>query len=592
MTRTRLLVVAILMAGACSGSIGPIDQGGGPGSAQPNGTRPPTSGPGSGPGTGTGPGTGSQPPGLQPPGMTPPGSSPPVTGPPPDPQSCSLPPPRIWALTPEQYVRSVKNVLPDAALDVEALTGTIAAQTGGFSNEASRLAMTEPHLGQMLELAYRLANDAAANPAKLSPCLAQPTPAAGCVRDFVQAFTTRAFRRTVAAVEVDALAMQHARMLAAGDARAALRQVVMAVLTSPSMLFRTELGPDGGARGVVTLTPAEKASALSFFLTDGPPDAELQAAASGGGLDSKDQLEAHTRRLLAKPESAQGVTRLTAELFGTHAVLDANKDIMVYPAWNDTLAADLAAEGDAFLTQVIWNEDGRLATLLTAPFSMLNGRLAGFYGVTETVPATGLRKVAFKPGQRAGLFTLGGMQASLAKDNDTDAVSRGRFLREVLLCQQLPEPPANLNVVPPPPDGKLNMRERLARHSADPSCATCHKLMDPLGLAFEIYDGIGRFRTTDLGKPIDTAGTLTGAAPEGKAFANGIELLEVLGGSPDVASCFVKTAFRYSHGREPAAGDACAVDRLSRRFASTGGRILDLTVALTTDDSFVQRQSP
>ena len=128
--------------------------------------------------------------------------------------------------------------------------------------------------------------------------------------------------------------MQHARTLAAGDARAALRQLVMAVLTSPSMLFRTELGPTA-ARGVVTLTPFEKASALSYFLTDGPPDAELLAAARGGGLDSKDQLEAHTRRLLAKPESAQGLTRFAGELFGTRAVLDANKDVMVFPAWND-----------------------------------------------------------------------------------------------------------------------------------------------------------------------------------------------------------------------------------------------------------------
>ena len=154
------------------------------------------------------------------------------------------------------------------------------------------------------------------------------------------------------------------------------------------------------------------------------------------------------------------------------------------------------------------------------------------------------------------------LQATLAKDNDTDAVARGRFLREVLLCQQLPEPPANLNVVPPPPDGKRNMRERLARHSADPTCAACHKLMDPLGLAFESYDGIGRYRTTDVGKPIDTAGTLTGAAPEGATFANGLELLELLADSPDVAACFVKTAFRYGHGREPAAGR-----RLRRRSA-------------------------
>jgi hypothetical protein len=116
--------------------------------------------------------------------------------------------------------------------------------------------------------------------------------------------------------------------------------------------------------------------------------------------------------------------------------------------------------------------------------------------------------------------------------------------------------------------------------------------MDPLGLGFEIYDGTGRYRTTDVGGPIDAAGTLTGAAPEGGRFANGLELLGLLADSPDVAACFVRTAFRYGHGREPVAGDACALDRLSRRFAASGGRILDLAVAITTDDSFFQRQNP
>jgi hypothetical protein len=570
---TRIwLGVAALAAGACVGS---IPTGDGPGTGQPPG------GPAMPPGQ--------QPPGLQPPGQQPPGMPPSMT--PPNPASCALPAARIWALTPEQYVRSVKSVLPGAALTVETLTGANAVQVG-FSNEASRLAMTEPYVGQMLEVAYKLANDIAADPARLAPCLAQAAPAAACVRDFAQGFATRAYRRAVTAAEVDALAMQHARTLAAGDARAALRQVLMTVLTSPSMLFRTERGPDPLAHGVVTLTPFEKASALSFFLTDGPPDAELLAAARTGALDTKEQLETHTRRLLATPESAQGLTRFAGELYGTHAVLDANKDVMVFPEWKEPLDADLAAEADAFVKQVIWVEDGRLATLLTAPFSMLNARLAGFYGVTEAAPATGLRKVAFRPGQRAGLFTLGALQATLAKDNDTDAVARGRFLREVLLCQTLPDPPATLNVVPPPPDGKRTMRERLARHSADPTCAACHTLMDPLGLAFEIYDGMGRYRATDLGKPIDAAGKLTGAAPEGAPFTNGIALLELLGDSPDVAACFVRTAFRYTHGRDPAAGDACALDRLSKRFATTGGRILDLAVAMTTDDSFVQRQNP
>jgi hypothetical protein len=116
--------------------------------------------------------------------------------------------------------------------------------------------------------------------------------------------------------------------------------------------------------------------------------------------------------------------------------------------------------------------------------------------------------------------------------------------------------------------------------------------MDPLGLGFEIYDGIGRYRREELGGPIDASGRLTGAAPEGAAFADGVELMKLLAGSPDAAGCFVRTSFRYGHGREPAPADACAIDRLGRRFAGSGGQILDLVVAITTDDSFVQRLNP
>ena len=156
-----------------------------------------------------------------------------------------------------------------------------------------------------------------------------------------------------------------------------------------------------------------------------------------------------------------------------------------------------------------------------------------------------------------------------------------------MLCQHLPPPPDNLNVIPPPPDGKSTQRERLAKHSADPTCASCHKLMDPLGLAFESYDGIGRYRTMDVGKPLDTAGTLTGAEPEGATYKNGSELMKLLAESPTVSTCFVKTAFRYAYGREPEAGDACTVDRLAAQFATSGGNIMDLAVAMTTDDSFI-----
>jgi Protein of unknown function (DUF1588)/Protein of unknown function (DUF1592)/Protein of unknown function (DUF1595)/Protein of unknown function (DUF1585) len=545
----------------------------------------------SAPGRGDGPEPGDQPGGGTPPRNNPPGHQPPSMPPVSPPATgCAPPLARIWALTPEQYLRTVKVVLPEATLGADALTGSSGGPYG-FSNEASRLNLTEPFLGELLELAHGLATAAAANPARLAPCLSQSPAPAACLRDFARDLTGRAFRRAATDAEVDALVMQHARTVASGDARAALRQLVMAVLTAPSMLFRTELGAEGGAPGaIVTLTPFEKASALSYLLTDGPPDAQLLTAARGGGLETRAQIETHTRRLLAGPETALGLQRLASELFGTRQVLQASKDAAVYPDFNETLATALADEADAFLRQVIWKEDGRLATVLSARFSVLGQGLAGFYGVTESLPAGG-RKVMFPPGQRAGIFTLGALQATLAKDNDTDAVARGKFLREVLLCQTLPEPPANLNVVPPPPDGKNTMRQRLARHSADPTCAVCHDLMDPLGLAFEIYDGMGRHRTTDLGKPLEVKGTLVGAGPTDVAFGDGLELLGVLADSPAVAACFVRTAFRYGHGREPTAGDACAIDRLSRGFTTSGGRILDLAVAMTTDDSFVQRQN-
>ena len=195
----------------------------------------------------------------------------------------------------------------------------------------------------------------------------------------------------------------------------------------------------------------------------------------------------------------------------------------MFPEWKDTLAAYLSSESDAFLQQVLWGEDAKLSTLLTADFSMLNGPLASYYGVTAAGPAGTFSKVKHKDGQRTGILTQAGHLSALAKNNDTDPVARGRFVREALLCQPLPPPPGNLAPVPPPPDCKTTGRDRLAEHSKDATCAGCHTLMDPLGLAFETYDGIGRFRTMDVGKTIDASGKLTGADPEGAAFSNALD---------------------------------------------------------------------
>jgi hypothetical protein len=267
------------------------------------------------------------------------------------------------------------------------------------------------------------------------------------------------------------------------------------------------------------------------------------------------------------------------------------KDPMRFPEWKGTLAADLATEADAFVKQVLWGEGAHLGTLLTASFSMLNGRLAAFYGVGDPAAGEMLQKVSWPAGQRAGFLSQAGVMASLAKENDTDVVGRGKFIRELLLCQDLPPPPATVNAVPPPPDGKRTQRERMSAHSEDPSCAGCHTMMDPLGLAFERYDGIGRYRTMDVGQTLDVGGRLTGAEPEGAPFRDAVELMGLLARSPVVSRCFVSTAFRYAHGRAPGGLDACTIERLAARFDGAGGDMIDLAVALVTDDSFFLRAS-
>jgi hypothetical protein len=563
----RTLVVLALAS--CTGSIGD-------GVSSPGAPQPPDNRGGSEPGPMNGGNTGGKP------GTT---TSPPEDKPPP--AGCGLAPRRIWALTADQYARSVKALFPAAKVG-DGLATTLALQDG-FSNEAGRLDMTEPHVGQLLEIAWRLGGELAADPGKLAPCLAQGADAT-CVRDFVSDLGARTFRRDLAPTEIDGLVTYFQKQQQAGDVRFAVQELLTSLLTSPSFVYRTELGPENAAAGKpVTLTTFEKASALSFFLTDGPPDAALLAAARAKELETPAQIEAQTRRLLAQSQSAVGVVKFFHESFALDGLGDLVKDTKRFPEWKPQLAADLAGESDAFLRQVLWGEDAKLSTLLTASFSMLNGRLATFYGTGDAAAGETFKKTSWPAGQRAGLLTQAGFMTTFAKENDTDVVGRGKFIREMLLCQPLPPPPANVNAVPPPPDGKHTQRERMAQHSADATCSGCHALMDPLGLAFERYDGLGKYRTMDVGQTLDVSGKLTGADPEGAPFQDAVGLMGILAKSSTVRQCFVETAFRYALGRAAGTPDACTLDRLGKRFATSGGDMIDLTVALTTDESFFQR---
>jgi hypothetical protein len=490
-------------------------------------------------------------------------------------------------LTHEQLSRTARALLPSVA-DFASGLPRYGRGDNGFTNESGHPRLSLPDVEAHFEAAGKLADALLARPAAIDACMTSAAADRACVDKGLRALGRKAFRRPLADAEVAELVAFWAQESGGLGPQAGLRQVLRRMLLSPHFLFRTELGAGSGA--AAALTPHEAASALAYTLLDGPPDVELATAADRGELGTKAQLEGQVRRLLARAETAPGVRKLMHELFSTASVAGAVKDA-VFKGFNEGVALAMKEEAERFLDQVLWTEDRRFATLVTAPWSVLGDTAARFYGVPgwTAVGTRGSRVHTFSDQKRAGVLTLGGLMTTLAAANDTDAVKRGHFVRSQILCQDMPPPPPGLNPILPEPDGKRTQRERLAQHSADPGCATCHRLMDPIGYALESYDGVGRYRATDVGRPLDTRGELAGVAGEPR-FADAAELGRLLANAPEAQACMVRTFFRYAHARTDAPADACALRALERRFAASGGDLLELVVGVLTADDFLQRR--
>jgi hypothetical protein len=269
-------------------------------------------------------------------------------------------------------------------------------------------------------------------------------------------------------------------------------------------------------------------------------------------------------------------------------VLGRPKDPKLFAAFTPEISAAMVSETDAFIREILGKAGGKLGSLLTADFTFVDAKLAKFYGLPAPA-GVGFQRTPLPPGTRAGLLTQGSLMAALAHEDDTAPVARGRFVREAILCQPVPAPPPNVNAIPPPPDGRSTQRERMAVHSKDPTCAGCHARLDGVGLAFESYDAVGRFRASDAGKPIDTGGELSGVSKPAR-FANAADLGRLLAASPEASDCFVRRIYQYALGRAPAAEDECTLRRLATAFSDSGGDMTGLVVQIATSDAFLFRQ--
>jgi hypothetical protein len=475
--------------------------------------------------------------------------------------------------------------LPDLAAEV-ASSFPAETESLGFRNNAAFLDVPLVLAQQYMLAAERLSQAAVADLSGLVPC--QGAVDEGCAADFITQFGLRAFRRPLEPGEIDAYLRLYEKGSADYGPEKGIEWVLFAMLQSPSFLYRVEL-PAGDGDPISRISPYETATRLSYLLWHSMPDDALLSAAADGRLSTPEQIEAEARRMLEDPK-ARRIFHFFEEWLDVHKVNNLARDPGLFPEYGTELAGLLHEETRRFVDHVVFDLDGRLETLLTAPFTFVNRRLAEHYGF-EGPEGESFEKVYLDVAERAGLFTQGAVLAVHDMPTRTSIVRRGLKMRIDLLCHTVGAPPDDVALDLPPIDGSMSQAEMLAIHRETQSCAACHDLIDPLGVPFESFDALGRWRTEDEGGlPVFTESELTATRDADGPVAGPVEMIHRLARSNTVRDCVTTQMFRYAYGRGETAADSCAQAQLRDQF-SRDDDLRELLIALTQTDAFLYRQS-
>jgi hypothetical protein len=493
---------------------------------------------------------------------------------------------KVRRLTRDQFNNTVRDLL----LTTTGTPGDALApdeRMGPFASNAVA-PITELLVQQHEEVAAKLAFDAKARMAQLSPCDLAADTGTTCATRFVTEFGLRAFRRPLQSAEVTDYVALYGVGKATGGAPNGFRLVVEALLQSPFFLYHHDVGAMGTPQSkAVAVTPYELASRLSYFLWNSMPDVALFTAAGSGALSDSAALSAQVERMLNDPKASSTIGLFHRQWLALEDLPSKDKDATAFPGYNDALVDSMLQETSMFSDFVVRKGDGLLKTLLTSNIAFPQGGLFKVYGVAQPAGFTPGTQVLLKASERAGLLTQAAFLARNAHRDQSSPVHRGIVVRENLLCQTIPSPPANVNNAPPPPNAATSTRERFAQHSSDPACSGCHLLMDPIGVGFEHYDAIGAYRTMDGLGPVDATGAVnsTLTALDG-TFDGAIELAKKLSESTQVEDCLANQWFRFSMGRIESLDDACSVLSIRDGFRASGGNIRALLTQIAVSDAF------
>ncbi|WP_158217674.1 DUF1592 domain-containing protein [Sphingomonas sp. KC8] len=497
-------------------------------------------------------------------------------------------PSSVRRITEPQYRRAIADVFgpdikvigrfePDMRVD-----GLLAVGTSAVS-------VTSGGLEQYEAIARGIAEQVVAPEMRERLVVCAPGPqdinGAACAGRFFQAYVPRLYRRPLPDAEraqLVAATLKAGHIL--GDFHAGLAATLAGLLTSPDFLFRIDRAGEI-ANGRRMVDSWAKASRLSFFLWNAPPDAALLAAAERGELDNAQGLATVTDRLITSPRFSEGVRAFFTDFLQLDDIDTLAKDARIYPSFSNAIAADAREQTLRTIVDLIVDRRGDYRDLFTSRRIAINRALGPLYDVP--VPERGWAFHEFPDGDpRSGILTQVSFLALHSHPGRTSPTLRGKAAQEILLCEKIAAPPANVNfaVVQDVDNPTLKTtRARLQAHLDDEECASCHKLTDPIGLALEKFDGAGQFRQTEHGEPIDTTGTFAkstfdGAAALGRLFHR----------SDAVTSCLVQSTWRYATGRNLVPSDRVVVARLSDGFAKSGYRLVDLMRAIALSPEFLE----
>jgi mono/diheme cytochrome c family protein len=460
--------------------------------------------------------------------------------------------------------------------------------------------LTEPaRLPSRPELMEKLFAQAATPPAptglsgafaRLTGRTAPPPAPAAQARTVVGEFARRAWRRPVDASEVDELMRLYTAATAEGASfEAGVKVALQAVLVSPNFLFRGEFasGPIAATSTALGRPVSEfaLASRLSYFLWSSMPDDELLALAGRGEL--RKNLETQVRRMIASPKARALVTNFAGQWLEIRNLKFVAPDSKTFPDFDETLRTAMQVETETFFEHIV-REDRSVLEFLTADYTYINERLAKHYGLAG-VTGDEFRRVSLAGTPRRGVLTQASVLTITSNPTRTSPVKRGKWVLEDLLGTPPPPPPPNVPDLPN--DGKPvagTLRHQMEQHRANPTCASCHARMDPIGFGLENFDAIGAYRTKDGEFPVDAAGKLS----TGESFATAAELTGIL--SDKRRENFIRNLAEktliYSLGRGIERSDRPAVDRIMQEVTTGNYRFSALVLAVVKSVPFDQQR--